>query len=348
MNSPTFLCFAVMFHLVHGLHRPRHKPAKEPDTVIGTTAMKTYTATTLAAAALLAAAPGWAALRVTALYPLADTAEKLSFGWSPLTWDPQAGELYVVDKARGTVDVFNDNGMLVYSFGDAAVGQITSVVTLEDGSLLVLANKDSVPGVVRCNFRGEFLGRVELAGVPARFAEGFRPEILQVARERIYLADKATKQVLVTGLDGVYETYYDLSQLSAEDGRARGNDEEMRGFSVASDGTMLFTVAGLFRAFVVSPTGQARGFGAKGSVPGKFGVVGGIVADESGHLFVADTLRAVVLVFDRETLSFIGEFGGSGPRAARVVNPLELAVGNGRVYVTQSIGPVKVFGVSFD
>ena len=48
-------------------------------------------------------------------------------------------------------------------------------------------------------------------------------------------------------------------------------------------------------------------FGTRGSGPGKFNIVAGIAADESGHLFVTDTLRAVVIAFDKE-LKFVGEF----------------------------------------
>jgi hypothetical protein len=121
----------------------------------------------------------------------------------------------------------------------------------------------------------------------------------------------------------------------------------MRGFSVDRDGNMLFTVASVFSAYVMSPEGKVRAFGQKGSTPGKFNIVSGIAADEEGRLFLTDSLRAVVMVFD-PSFQFLGEFGYRGPDPENLVSPFNLAVGNGRVYVTQSRGAVKAFAVRFD
>jgi len=52
-------------------------------------------------------------------------------------------------------------------------------------------------------------------------------------------------------------------------------------------------------------------------------------------------------VFDA-SFQFLGEFGYRGPDPENLVSPFNLAVGNGRVYVTQSRGAVKAFAVRFD
>lgn len=301
-----------------------------------------------AAYALLAAAPAApASVRAAMLYPLSDSAEALNFGWAPMSWDGRAGELYVVGSHG--VEVFNENGMAVYSFNDSnAYGRILSVAVLQGGDLLLLATKDARTFIARSNFRGEPRGELALHGVPAALAAEFTPSSLFVARGRLYLADQPAMKVIVAGLDGAYERDWDLQQLASVEEKKR-EPGMMRGFSVDRDGNMLFTVSTLFQAFEVSPEGRVRSFGMKGSLPGKFNVVGGIAADEDGHLFLTDTLRCVVMVFDRQSLAFLGEFGNGGRGAARnLISPLDLAVGNGRVYVAQSIGSVKVFGVQFD
>jgi DNA-binding beta-propeller fold protein YncE len=311
--------------------------------------MRRFGAHVLTLAALAAVGqPAWAGVRATFLYPLSDSVGRMSFGWAPLAWDAKASELYVVDSGNGVVDVFNDNGMVVYSFGDSAVfGRVAGVALLTGGEPLILGVDGETWQIIRCNFRGEPVGKIELRDVPKAFAENFHPGSIYVARDHIYLADRAAMKVLLLALDGAYETSFEMSRMLGIPAE-KAPDEMMRGFSVDRDGNMLFTVATLFQAFVVSPEGSLRGFGQKGSLPGKFNIVGGIVADDDGHIFVTDTLRCVVMAFDRETFRFLGEFGSRGRTGGNLINPLEIAVGNGRVYVTQSVGTVKAFGVQFE
>jgi hypothetical protein len=296
----------------------------------------------------LLAEPAWAGARATFLYPVADAVGKLSLGWAPMAWDGDASELLVVDAANGVIDVFNDNGMVIYSFGDsAAFGRVAGVAVLPGGAPLVLGQGEEGWRITRCNFRGEAVEKIAVRDVPKSFAENFSPSAIFVAQDRIYLADKNAMKVLLTALDGTYESSFELSRILGIPA-AKAADEIMRGFSVDRDGNMLFTVATLFQAFILSPDGSLRSFGDKGSLPGKFNIAGGIVADDDGHVFVADTLRCVVMVFDRENFSFLGEFGNRGRSPGSLINPLEIAAGNGRVYVTQSVGTVKAFGVQFE
>ena len=310
--------------------------------------MKSFAAYALTATALLAARPAFAGVHANFLYALSDSVGKMSFGGTPLLWDAKASELYVVDGRNGVIDVFNDNGMVIYSFGDSvALGHVAGVAVLAGGEPLVLGYNGPDYRIVRCNFRGEPVEKIELREVPKAFAENFHPGSIYVARDRIYLADAGTMKVLLTALDGTYQTSFDLIPMLGLAETKRG-EEMMRGFSVDGDGNMLFTVATLFQAFVVSPEGSVRGFGQKGSLPGRFNIAGGIVADDAGHIFVADTLRCVVMAFDRETFQFLGEFGNRGGGPGNLINPGEIAVGNGRVYVTQSVGTVKAYGVQFE
>ena len=296
----------------------------------------------LAAAIPSTAAAGFAS---TFLYALSDSTGRIPYSWASLSWDPHAAELYVVSS--GIVDVFSDNGMAIYGFAsDTGRGPPHSIAAVPSGDLFVLAGRDGKTALARCNFRGDAVADVPLEGLPADFAAEFNPDAVVFAKGNLYLADKGHARVAVASLEGAILSTWDFQALLGVDDRHR-EDANMRAFNVDASGNMLFTITTFFTAYVVSPEGRVRQFGQKGSTPGKFGTVAGIAADESGHLYVSDTLRAAVLVFDAADLSFLGEFGGRyGPGG--LVSPMQVAASGGKVYVTQSVGGVKVFAVQFD
>jgi hypothetical protein len=296
------------------------------------------------AAPAISAARGGSAVQSSFLYAIDDGAGRRSTGWGALTWEARHSELFLV--ANGVVDVFNDSGLATYSFGDdVSLGTPIAVAALEDGELFVLATRDLVTALVRCNFRGEPQELVQVRELPASFAD-FTPNAIATAGGKLYLADKSSMKVLVVERDGRVVQAFELAKLVGL-GPKNPAEAMMRGFNVDRDGNILFTVASVFSACVLSPDGKLRAFGQKGSSPGKFNVVSGIAADEEGRLYLTDSLRAVVMVFD-PAFQFLGEFGYRGPDPDNLVSPFNLAVGNGRVYVTQSRGPVKAFAVRFE
>lgn len=111
-------------------------------------------------------------------------------------------------------------------------------------------------------------------------------------------------------------------------------DNNIHGFSVDEQGNALFTIPTQFRAYALSPDGHLRAFGRKGSRPGMFNIAGPIAADEEGYVYVADTLRAVVMIFS-PALEFLVEFGGSGDGPGDLASPTDLAIGHGKVFVSQ-------------
>lgn len=302
----------------------------------------------IACALLAAAAPAIAArhegVQSSFLYAIDDGQGRRSTGWAALTWDAQNSELFLV--ANGLVDIFNDNGLATYSFGDdQQMGSPVAVAALESGELFVLASSGYDVNLVRCNFRGEPRQKIELRGVPTGFG-AFSPGAIATAGGKLYLADRNAMKVLVVEPSGAVVKAWELAKVIGL-GPRDAAEAMMRGFNVDRAGNLLFTVASVFSAYVVTPEGKVRAFGQKGSSPGKFNIVSGIAADEDGRLFLTDSLRAVVMVFD-PSFEFLGEFGYRGPDPDNLVSPFNLAVGNGRVYVTQSRGGVKAFAVRFD
>ena len=301
-----------------------------------------HLAVSLLAAAAFSHSAAAEVVRSNFTYRLSDSNGALPLSWATLNWDPSAGELYVIDSSTATVDVFNDNGMQVFAFGnDSGVGTVVGAVPVEGGDLVVLAVKTEDWSLVRANFRGEPIAKIPLSGVPA----GFSPSALRGANGKLYLADRNSLKIVEVEISGAVSASWDLAKLLKLDVKKHpGND--LRGFNVSPDGNVLGTISGLFLAFVLTPDGEVHSFGTRGSTPGKFNIVAGIAADQSGRLYVTDTLRAVVIVFDKE-FKFIGEFGYRGYDDENLVAPNEIAVGNGRVFVSQSVGGVKAFEVVF-
>jgi hypothetical protein len=290
--------------------------------------MSAHIIATLAPALLAMSAPG--SFQLEYRYNLATVAGDIRTSAVTLNYDRQANELYVV--GYGQVRVFNASGMEVYRFGDdAALGTIYGVAALEDGDLLVVSYREGKPSLLRCNFRGEILRAVELRGVPEAFRD-FGPNRIAYQNGRVYLADETGMRVLLVDPSGQYLASYDLAEIIGEADKRQ--DFGLNGFGVDRDGSLLFTVAPLFKAFVVSLSGQMRSFGRAGSAPGNFGIAAGIGSDAAGRYYVADSLKCAVIVYDRD-LGFVGQFGGRGAQPGQLVGPTSLAVADSRVFVSQ-------------
>lgn len=247
-----------------------------------------------------------------------------------LSYDREHKELYITGD--GPVRVFNDSGMETYSFSeDREIGFVTSIASLEGGDLVALAGRDGRIALVRCSFRGEFRGVIEPRGVPEEFAK-LTPTILRYQGGNLYLADLSGMRVLVLDAAGNYVAGYDVAAKIGE--AAHRGDLGLRGFNVDRDGNILFTIQPLFSAYTMSPEGEVRAFGVKGSAPGKFNIVGGIARDDAGNYYVADILKSAVLLFDKD-LVWRKEFGYRGPRPSNLAAPEDVAAAGDRVFVSQ-------------
>lgn len=284
----------------------------------------------LATMLLASATPAGDGLEVSYLHSLSTSFGVLPLSAPALSYDAAHQELYVTGE--GLVRVFNEAGMEVFTFGqDPEVGHILNVAALSNGEILALAFHESGLRLVRCSFRGEFLGVVTPKGLPAEF-QGRFPSVMRYQGGKVYLADLGAMRVLVLDEAGNYVTSYDLAaKLELAEKRA---DTGIRGFNVDRDGNILFTIQPLFHAYVMSPEGQVREFGMKGGAPGKFNIVGGIARDARGNFYVADILKSAIVVFDPE-YKFIKEFGYRGGAPGSLAAPDELAMSDDKLFVAQ-------------
>ncbi len=313
-------------------------------------------AVALALAATPAAAPGGTSAREPALptmvatfhHDLTTPTGPPALTWANLSIDRERSEMFVVGE--GFVRVFDASGMEVHRFGDdGSLGDVMRAAALEDGEIVVLSTLDGKRVVLRCDFRGELLARMPLKGLPENLA-GFEPDLMVYRNGRLYFAERGHMRVVVTDTEGAFEKAFDLARTVAaflpEDSDPKP-PAFMDGFGVDPSGNLLFTSSTMFAGGVVSPTGEVRIFGGRGSRPGRFNIIGGIDADENGFLYVTDRLRSVVTVWDPQ-LHNLGEFGYRGDGPSNLLSPFDVVAGNGKVFVSQAKNRgVKVFRVKF-
>jgi hypothetical protein len=276
------------------------------------------------------------AVEASFLYTLSDFTGPFLIGGGRMFADKERNETYVV--YQNITRVFNENGMEIYRFNeDNSLGRLASLVVDRDGTIFFLSYNDRGEYVIiRCNYRGEPTGRIELTGLPSDFAdyEKFSPNHMAYREGQFYLADARTLRIAVADRNGQVQKTYDLIPLFDLKEKDRA-DLEMGGFSVDSEGNMLCTIPVLFSATVLSPEGKVSNFGQAGSIPGKFGVVSSIITDNKGNYLVADKLKSVISVYDSGT-RFLMEFGGRGIGPGDLITPDVLAVdGSDKLYVIQ-------------
>ncbi len=282
------------------------------------------------------ASPAPAALfRAAYLYTLSDFNGAIPYNWVNLAVDRRGEETYVADPAGRSVRVFNDSGMEVYRFGDNGdFRNITAVAVADSGEIFVLSRSNASYAVTRCDYRGEPKARLAMKGLPPEYATDFVPDTICWHGDHLYLVDRNTMKVALTDREGSFDSGYELGTILGFS-KKQISESGMVGFSVDNEGDLLFTVPVFFSAYLVTPGHQVRSFGMRGSTPGKFNIVSGIASDERGNIYVADTLRCVVMIFDRD-FSFQAEFGFRGLEPGNLIAPMELVVNHDRVYVAQS------------
>ena len=163
----------------------------------------------------------------------------------------------------------------------------------------------------------------------------------------LYFMSWMEMRVVVTDSDGNFKKGYDLISLLDLEEKNRGN-MEVTGFSVDNRGNILFTVAVLFKAYILSPDGQVTSFGKAGGAPGRFNVVAGIAADSKGNYLVADKLKSAVMVFDSK-FNFVTQFGYRGLKPGNLIVPDDIVIDKqDRIFVTQAMKRgVSVFKLSY-
>jgi hypothetical protein len=306
--------------------------------------------TFLVAALLLAVShpvPATAGVNAKYLYRLSNFSGTVPYDSARSFVDEQTNEIFVV--TAGYVSIFNESGMEIFTFGeDLELGAYRDAAVESDGRILLLSYEGDNFRLTRMNFRGEPQSMIEISNLPGEFG-GFSPTRILSRNGNLYLVDLYGKKIAVTDSNGVFREGYDIAPFLVEPDNKSGDEKTIRSFTVDKEGNLFFTVPELFRVFRLSPDREIASFGEPGNLPGKFNIVSGVAVDDWGYIYVTDTLRCVVAVFDRD-FNFLTQFSQRGVGPGNLIAPKELSVDKkGRVYVSQARRRgISVFKVTFN
>ena len=307
--------------------------------------MKSLSSLTTVILLVLCSAADASAAKASYLYSFSNFTGSLPYSWVRLASDKEHGEIYVIND--GIVTVFNSEGMEIFHFGDEGnLGGITDVAVEKDGKILLLSYTGDTYSVLRCNFRGEPKETIQLSGLPQEFSQ-FSPRRLVYWKGYLYLADPFTRKVVVTDSRGIFVDGYDVGAVLAAEEKP-GSENNIFGFNVDREGNMLVTIPTLFRAYRISRDHKVESFGAPGNLEGLFNVVSGIASDDRGYIYVVDTLKSVVMVYDKD-FSFKVQFGYRGNNKDNLIAPQQLEVLGDKLFVSQARKRgISVFRISYD
>jgi hypothetical protein len=299
--------------------------------------------------ASILASPSEAAVKVSYMYRLSGFTGTIPYDRGRVSIDRERNETYVL--YQNTVRVFNESGMEIYQFGEELdVGHILDVAIDRDGDILLLSygtiNGEPKRSIIRCDYRGEPVSRVEFKDLPSDFSD-FAPNRMIYKDGDLYFMSWMEMRVVVTDSDCNFKKGYDLISLLDLEEKNRGN-MEVTGFSVDNHGNILFTVAVLFKAYILSPDGTVISFGKPGGAPGRFNVVAGIAVDSKGNYLIADKLKSAVMVFDSK-FNFVTQFGYRGLKPGNLIVPDDIVIDKqDRIFVTQAAKRgVSVFKLTY-
>jgi len=266
------------------------------------------------------------------LYTLSDFSGTKPFSSARINQDLVKNEIYAM--IGEAVSIFNTSGMEVYRFDyDPNVGIVSDVAVMSNGQLAILASKGPLTRLVRCNFRGEPIGTIDLTGVPSGFTN-FSPNRVFARDGKLYQISFSAMQIVISDEQGAFIKGVDLAK---ELGMSEKEREEsgLGGFAIEHDGGFLFTIPATAKVYHFSADGKQRVFGKRGSAPGRFGVVTGIAVDRDGNILVVDKLRCVVMIFERTNFALLKEFGNRGFQPGNLIGPDDILIdAQNRAYVS--------------
>lgn len=288
-----------------------------------------------------------AELKVSHLYNLSSFNGKSPYNWATLSVDAGKNEIYVINPTDRAVSIYDENAMKIYSFNDdRAIGNIVDVTADEDGNIFALSYKGLEYSVMLLNYRGELISEVKLKDIP-KDIQAFHPNRIRYLNGRLYLADFNYLRIIVSDKKGNFDRVIDIDSLLNIEEKKR-DASVIGGFHIDSNGNIFLTFPVDALAYKLSPEGEIIAFGRPGSAPGRFGIVGGIVTDDKGNYFIVDTLRCVVMIFDKNHV-FQKEFGYFGSKDGNLIAPKDIALdGRDRLYVSQAgRRGISVFKISY-
>jgi DNA-binding beta-propeller fold protein YncE len=247
--------------------------------------------------------------------------------------DPTTKNLFVSDTYNFRIQKLDPTGKMLKEWGTRGRADYefnyTRLLAVDprNGSVVV-ADTDN-HRIKKYDANGTFVWGVGGAGsVGATFKN---PHGVDVGPDgKVYVADSNGARVEVLNPDGSY-----LRDIGTP-GTGNGQHRRPRGV-VADDVNGDVYVADATRKIVqvFSAQGAYKGtFGAPGTMPVQMGGPFDVEVDDE-FLYVADTPRNKIVVFDKATRQYVAEFGGAGTASGKLNQPQGLDLVDGVLYIAE-------------
>eukprot|EP00002_Diphylleia_rotans_P031326 TRINITY_DN6506_c0_g1_i6.p1 TRINITY_DN6506_c0_g1~~TRINITY_DN6506_c0_g1_i6.p1 ORF type:complete len:1320 (+),score=278.82 TRINITY_DN6506_c0_g1_i6:105-4064(+) len=246
--------------------------------------------------------------------------------------DPKTKNIYVSDCEVHRIQVFNQEGTFVRSFGSYGSGpgefHTPSGLSISRGGLLAVADTEN--------------HRVQLFKTDGAFIQSFgsfgsssgqmnSPDSVTFdSHDNIYISEWGNHRIQVFKSDGTF-----LSKFGSQ-GAADGQFQFPRGLAVDYGNHILVADRNNHRIQIFSQKGVfILKFGSKGSGEGQFNAPNGVSVDADGHIFVTDFHNNRVQVFSSNG-SYLHQFGSLGGTEGKLHGPRAIAIDSGgKLFVTE-------------
>ena len=285
----------------------------------------------LALAALAAAGAGAQPPQPTRVWlnPVTSLFEHFDAGrFGPVSgvfYDRRRDEIWVADRQHDLLAVFDRDGMPLHTaVPGAPVDAPSRLVVDRDGNVLLLDRDRS--RVARLDWRGRYVGPLELPGLPAA------PVITALALDdddNLYLGESSAGEVLVYGPDRRLRFRF------GSRGSGPGQFESIAG--IAADGRRIVVTDAIATPVQVFDRRGAylRGFGGHAIGVSNFSLPAGVALAGRGRIVVLDSIRQEIKVFE-ESGRYLDRFGGGGFGPGSVYFPEVVAFdGRDRIYIAE-------------
>jgi DNA-binding beta-propeller fold protein YncE len=250
--------------------------------------------------------------------------------------DRASGEVLVADSGNNRILIFDENGLMRFSFGvERYFSSPSSLVVDGDGYIYIVGSTASGRSIFQMDFDGVYLNRFR----PRRDADtgppetGIIPSSLAVDdQNRLYTIDQSTGHLLRLDRQGNIQHAFSLVE---------GMDTDTAGEIVFGAITVVrdrlyVPYSSLATIGVFDLDGQRlRSIGHKGDEAGGLNFPIGVAITQDDAVLVLDNNRFNVVCYDAQG-KFLQEFGGKGYRLGWFYHPSLIAIDSQQhVYVGQ-------------
>jgi hypothetical protein len=239
---------------------------------------------------------------------------------SSIAVDTLKGEVYLTDRGRRAIFLYNESGQFLQEFGKE-IGLHIPYCLMVDPSLHLVAGEQDKPKLWLLDLKGRILDEISLISDDK---EGILPGGVSPGPEdNLFVVNRYGNSVIKVNLaEKRVDNWY--THPENQDGGIELQDiitlEDRRVLLLSSRGSVVHVLDAEGRPLIK--------FGRHGSTEDEFSFPSAFAIGPRGKLWIIDTFQHSVKVFDLDG-TFINEFGEMGTEPGELFFPIDIAFGRG-------------------